>query len=262
MNALTAILITFNEEENLPRALASLEGIADEVVLVDSGSSDRTRKIAAEAGARVFNRAWTDYSDQKNFAAANAVNDWVLSIDADEELSAELRASLREWKVNEPRAAAYSMARRANYLGQWIRFSGWYPDRKIRLYLRDLAHFSGTVHESLQVTGPISELAGDLLHYAYRTADEHERKVQHYTDLAAWQLYRTGRRSWRRAMIFVPPWTLLQTYVLRQGFRDGAHGWTIARMSARYAFLKYRKLGLLARGRTLDQGPSAHEEQP
>jgi glycosyltransferase involved in cell wall biosynthesis len=248
MNALTAILITFNEEEDLPRALASLRDIADEVVVVDSGSTDRTREIAAQAGARVIARAWTDYSEQKNFAACQAAHDWILSIDADEKLSAELRASVATWKKSEPKAAAYSMARRANYLGQWIRYSGWYPDRKVRLYRRDLAHFSGTLHESLEVTGAVGELDGDLLHYAYRTAEEHERKVQDYTKLAAWQLYRAGRRSWRGAMFFAPPWALVRTYFLQQGFRDGARGWKIARMSARYAFLKYEKLGLLVRG--------------
>jgi hypothetical protein len=172
-----------------------------------------------------------------------------LSIDADEELSAELRASVARWKEGEPKAAAYSMARRANYLGEWIRYSGWYPDRKVRLYRRDVAHFSGTLHESLEVTGVVGELDGDLLHYAYRTAEEHEHKVQHYTKLAAWQLFRAGRRSWRGMMIFAPPWTLVRTYFLQQGFRDGTRGWKIACMSARYTFLKYKKLGLLVRGR-------------
>lgn len=262
MNRLTASLITLNEEENLPRALASLRNIADEIVIVDAGSTDRTREIAAQAGARVFEREWSDYSEQRNFAAAQATHDWILSLDADEELSAELRASLAAWKDQEPQAAAYSVARRANYMGRWIRYSGWYPDRKVRLYRRDLAQFTGMVHESLQVEGTIGSLAGNLLHYAYRTAEEHTRKVEEYTDLAAWQLYRKGRRSWRLAMVFAPPWALVRTFLLKQGFRDGAAGWRIARMAARYVYWKYRKLGVLVRGGSLNAGDDTPEGQP
>ncbi len=262
MNCLTATLITLNEEQNLPRALASLRDLVDEIVVVDSGSGDRTREIAAAAGARVFLRGWTDYSDQRNFAAAQAAQDWILSIDADEELSAELRKSLADWKQSEPRAVAYEVARLASYRGQWMRHSGWYPDRKVRLYRRDLAQFTGTVHESLRIEGPVGWLEGDLLHYAYRTTAEHAAKVEKYTDLAAWQLFAAGRRNWRAAMILAPPWAFLHAYILQQGFRDGADGWQIARMSARYVYLKYRKLGVLVRGGKLDPSRKSADDQP
>jgi len=252
MNRFTANLITLNEERNLPRVLASLAGVADEIVVVDSGSTDRTREIAQAQSARVFVRPWTNYSDQRNFGAAQASCDWVLIIDADEELSPELRASLAAWKQQEAGAIAYSVARRANYLGRWIRHSGWYPDRNIRLYRRDRARYAGAVHERMLVDGPVDALDGDLLHYAYRTSAEHAEKVDNYSGLAAKQLFAAGRRQWRLALLFAPPWAFLRAYIFQQGFRDGPHGFRIARMAARYVFLKYRKLGLLARGGSLE----------
>jgi glycosyltransferase involved in cell wall biosynthesis len=254
MNRFTAILLTLNEEPNLPRALGSLEGIADEVVLVDSGSTDRTREIAAQRGARVIVRKWTDYSSQRNFAAAQASHDWIFTIDADEELSGELRKSLADWKQSEAQHAGYQVARLANYLGRWIHHSGWYPNWNVRLYHRDRGHYEGTVHERMLMDGPVGSLDGDLLHYAYRTAKDHEEKIETYTSLAAEQLFNAGKRQWRAAMIFAPPWALLRSYVFEQGFRDGTQGWKIARLSARYVYRKFKKLGVLVRGDTLGYG--------
>ncbi len=245
MNRLTATLITFNEEQNLPRVLASLADLADEIVVVDSGSTDRTREIARQHGARVLSRPFTDFAEQKNFAAAQSSNGWILSLDADEELSPELRESLWTWKQQAPTGVAYEFARRASYLGGWIRHSGWYPDRKARLYRSDRAHFVGRVHESLAVDGPVGRLDGGLYHYTARTFSEHVAKVDTYTTLAAEQLFAAGRRRWRLAMVLAPPWTLLHTLILQRGFLDGYRGWLIARMAARYVFLKYRKLGRL-----------------
>jgi glycosyltransferase involved in cell wall biosynthesis len=247
MNRLTACVITLNEESNLPRALSSLRDVADEIIVVDAGSRDATVAVARAHGARVLQRAWTNYSEQKNFAAERAASDWILSLDADEELSPELRESLRAWKQHAPQAAAYEFARRANYLGGWIHHSGWYPNRQVRLYRRDAARFSGIVHESVQVNGTVMRLAGDLYHYTMRTYAEHSAKVDAYTTLAAQQLFEEGRRSWRLAMLASPPWTFLQKFILRAGFRDGRRGWLIARMAARYTFLKYRKLGEMVR---------------
>jgi len=136
MNRLTAILITLNEERNLPRALDSLAGLPDEILVVDAGSTDRTREIARQRGARVIEHVWKDYSDQRTFAASQAAHDWILAIDADEEMSPELRASLLTWKQQPASQAAYEFPRPARYLGKWIRHSGWYPDHKTRLYDR------------------------------------------------------------------------------------------------------------------------------
>ncbi len=255
MNRLTATLITLNEEQNIPRVLASLADLPEEVVVVDSGSTDRTCEIAQHHGARVLNRVWTDYSDQRNFAAAQATHEWILAIDADEELSAELRESLRAWKQQPPEHSAYAFARRAWYLGGWVRHSGWYPDRKKRLYRRDRARFVGTVHESLRVEGSIGRLDGDILHYTVRSFARHEAKVKRYTTLAAEQLFHGGRRRWRAALLLAPPWVFLQKFLLQAGFLDGYRGWLIAWMAARYVYLKYRKLGRLVRSDSLRLGP-------
>jgi len=243
MNRLSACLITSNEEENLPRVLNSVEGVADEIVVVDCGSKDRTQEIAREHGAKVVTRAWTNFAEQKNFAAAAASNNWILSLDADEELSPELRGALLAWKVKEPEFAAYEFARRTWYLGAWVNHTGWYPDFQRRLFRREAAQFSGIIHEALRFEGKPGRLNGDLLHYTLRSVEEHERKVERYTTLAAQQMFATGRKSWRAAMWFATPWTWFNNFVICLGFLDGRRGWVISRMAARSTWLKFKKLG-------------------
>jgi glycosyltransferase involved in cell wall biosynthesis len=258
MPPISAVLITYNEESHLPRALASLAGVADEFVVVDSGSTDRTREIAREAGARVSQRPFDQYDAQKNFAASQAAHDWVLALDADEALSPELRASLIAWKQQEPPAIesiAYQVATRSNYLGGWIRHSGWYPEYRIRFYRRDRARWRGALHESVHADGPIGKLDGDLLHYTIASVAEHYAKMEAYTNRAAEDLYARGRRRWRGGMWIAAPWTLLQRFLLLLGFLDGYRGAIIAWTSARYVWMKYRKLGVLVRGGKLDHRP-------
>jgi len=245
MNLLSACLITLNEEHNLPRALNSVRELADEIVVVDCGSTDRTLEIARSLGAKVITRAWTNFAEQKNIAAAAASHDWILSLDADEELSSALHSSLLDWKKNEPKHCVYEMARRAWYLGGWVRHSGWYPDFQRRLYRRDAAHFDRVVHESLQFEGKPGRLDGDLLHYTVRSFAEHEEKVERYAALAAQQLYAAGKRSWRAAIWLAVPWSWFQNFFLRGGFLDGHRGALIAQMAARSVRLKYKKLGQL-----------------
>ncbi|MGC1614991.1 MAG: glycosyltransferase family 2 protein [Candidatus Acidiferrum sp.] len=247
MNRLSVCLITLNEEHNLPRALASLQEIADEIIVVDSGSTDRTEAIAREHGAAYFERAWTNYAEQKNFAAGRARNDWILSLDADEELSSVLQTSLLDWKKHEPKFSVYEMARKTWYLGAWINHSGWYPDFQRRLYRRETAQFSGIVHESLRFEGRAGRLPGDLLHYTVRSFAEHEANVEQYTTLAATQMFDAGKRSWKGAMWLATPWSWIQNYFLRGGFLDGYRGALISQMAARSVRLKYAKLGKLAR---------------
>jgi glycosyltransferase involved in cell wall biosynthesis len=236
MPALSAILIARNEEADLPRALQSLKGVADEIVLVDSGSTDRTVEIARAAGA-----------DQKNFAAAQATNDWVLSLDCDEMLTPELCASLLAWKLGAPSHSGYEIVRMTNYLGGWIRHSGWYPDKIVRLYDRCRGRFTGTIHESVRLDGSAGRLDGLLHHFNVRTYEEHRAKIDAFTTIAAGELYERGRRHWRAAMYFAAPWTFFQRLVLQLGFLDGRRGWVIAWTSAQYVRLKYRKLGALVR---------------
>jgi glycosyltransferase involved in cell wall biosynthesis len=245
MIKVSACLITLNEENNLPRALRSLRGIADEIVVVDSGSTDRTREIAGEFGARVFERPWSNYADQKNFAAEAATQHWILSLDADEELSSELRTALLDWKQSNPEFRVYEFSRRAHYLGAWIRHSGWYPDRQRRLYRRDTAKFSGIIHESLRFTGKPGRLRGDILHYTINSFAEHKEKVESYSTLAAQQMLQSGKRHWRTGMWLAAPWAGIRCFVLRSGFLDGFRGLRISRMAARTVWLKYQKLGRL-----------------
>ena len=245
MNRLSVCLITYNEEHNLPRALTSLAGIADEIVVVDSGSTDRTAQIASAHGVSFFKRSFTNHADQKNYAASCASNDWIFLLDADEELSSELRNSLLEWKQSEPEFAVYQMARLTWYLGAWIHHSRWYPDFQRRLYRRDQASFSGMIHSALRFEGKAGSLSGHLLHYTIRTFAEHQAKVEGYTTVMAQELFSQGRRKWRAAMWLAAPWSWFQNYLLHLGFLDGHRGWLISRMAARGTWLKFKKLGRL-----------------
>jgi glycosyltransferase involved in cell wall biosynthesis len=252
MLAISAILITYNEQSDLPDALESLRGVADEIVVVDSGSTDRTGELAREFGARVVSRPFSNFGDQKNFAAGQAAHDWLLSLDADERLSGALREAIAGWKKTEPDCVAYEINRKPNYLGAWIRHSGWYPEYCVRLYRRDSARFVGALHESVQVNGRVGRLRGEILHYTIRSLREHYAKMEAFTTRAAEDLYARGRRHWRGGMWLASPWTLVQRFFFQLGFLDGYRGALIAWTSARYVWLKYRKLGVLVGGGKLE----------
>ncbi len=246
---ISATIITFNEERNLPRAIESLR-CADEILVMDSGSNDRTVEIAEKLGARVVERAWPGYANQKNLAAEQATHDWVLSIDADESLSEALEGEIWRLKKNGPQFEAYTMPRMAQYLGRWIRHSGWYPDRKVRLYDRRKARWEGAyVHESVKVRGRIGHLQSNLLHFTCNSLSEHLKTMDRYTTLAAEQLLATGEQvTWGR-LILEPPRTFFRTYVLKLGFLDGVEGLAIANMAALYNFVKYAKARFMSPGR-------------
>lgn len=246
---ISATIIAYNEERNLPRAIESLR-CADEIVVVDSGSTDRTVELAGKLGARVVESAWLGYAMQKNFAAEQAVNDWILSLDADESLSEALEAELWQWKKRTPDRDAYTMPRLAQYLGRWIRHSGWYPDRKVRLYDRRKARWEGEyVHESVKVSGTVGHFESNLLHFTCDSLSEHLRTMDRYTTLAAEQLLASGTEvTWGR-LILEPVWTFFSTYILKLGFLDGVEGLAIANMAALYNFLKYAKARFMSPGR-------------
>jgi glycosyltransferase involved in cell wall biosynthesis len=256
MNRLSICVITLNEAHDLPRLLRSVEGIGDEIVVVDSGSTDRTMEIAQSSGARVLTRTWTDYAEQKNFAVSQARGDWILLLDTDEELSEELRDSLRQWKSRAPDFAVYEMARLAWFLGAWIHHSRWYPDWQRRLFDRRKARFIGAIHESLQFEGQPGRLRGDLLHYTVRNLKEQREKSQDYSMLAAKAMYSKGRRNWRAAKWLATPWAWFRCFVLGAGFLDGYRGWVIARVAAYTVWLKYSKLGALVQQAGRETDPS------
>ena len=238
---ITATIITLNEERGIARAIESLR-CCDEILVVDSGSVDRTMERAEKLGARVVESPWRGYSGQKNWAAEQAGHDWILSIDADEALSEALEGEIWNLKKNGPRYDAYTMPRLAQYLGRWILHGGWYPDRKIRLYNRAKAKWIGDfVHESLEVRGRVGHLASNLLHFTCDSLSEHLKTMDRYTTLAAGELVsRKASLGWSH-LIMDPAWTFLKTYFFQAGFLDGIEGLTIAYMAALYTFLKYAK---------------------
>jgi glycosyltransferase involved in cell wall biosynthesis len=240
---ITATVITFNEEANIARALESLAW-ADEIIVVDSESRDRTVEIARRFTDRVIVRAWPGYSAQKNFAAAQARHDWIFSLDADEQVSDELRREIEALRQTaQPGVAAYEMPRRAFYLGRWIRHSGWYPDWKRRLYDRRRARWVGDyVHEGIAVDGEVGRLMGDLLHFTVESASDHHQRIDRYTTLAADGAHAQGKRASLASVITSPLLTFLRSYFFKLGFLDGAQGYAIARFAAHYAFLKNLKL--------------------
>ncbi|MHB8654224.1 MAG: glycosyltransferase family 2 protein [Terriglobia bacterium] len=245
MPLISATIVAHNEANTIARAIHSLS-CADEVIVVDSGSIDDTVEVARNCGARVLSHAWEGFAAQKNFATSQAKHDWILSLDADEELDAAARSAILDWKGKVPAAAGYQFARRAFYLGRWILHSGWYPDYKIRLYDRCKGEWRGAyVHESVVVSGPIETLAGEILHYTCDSLSEHERRIEFYTDLAAQEMYDRGERVSSIRSFFAPPWIFLNTYFLRLGILDGPQGFAIARMAARYVQRKYAKLSAL-----------------
>ncbi len=238
---ISATIIAVNEERKIARAIESLR-CCDEIVVIDSGSTDRTVEIARNLGARVVESPWPGYAKQKNAAAAEACHDWIFSLDADEALSEALEAEIWQLKKSGPQYDAYTMPRMAQYLGKWILHSGWYPDRKVRLYDRRKARWVGEfVHESVQVDGTVGHLKSNLLHHTCDSLSEHLRTLDHYTTLAAQEVVARRRPVTLKNLIIDPTWTFCRTYFLQRGFMDGLEGLIIAHMAATYTFLKYAK---------------------
>ncbi len=238
---ITATIITLNEDRNIARAIESLR-CADEILIVDSGSTDRTVELAQNLGTRVIEANWRGFSAQKNWAAERASNEWILSLDADEALSEALEAEIWSLKKTGPQYDAYTMPRLARYMGRWIFHSGWYPDRKIRLYRREKASFVGSfVHESVQARGRVGSLENNILHFTCDSLSEHVKTVDRFTTLAAQELAARKVKVPLARVIAEPAWTFVRTYFLQRGFLDGPEGLTIAHMAAFYTFLKYSK---------------------
>lgn len=240
---ISLVVITLNEERRLGAALESAREVVDEMLVCDSLSADGTVDLARSLGARVVSRAFEGYADQRNHAAQRTAHPWILALDADERLSVELRAEIQRLRSSEPECAAFSMPRRSHYLGRWIRHSGWYPDRKPRLYRRGLAEWTGaSVHERLRVQGEVRPLRGDLLHFGYENLEQHLDRIPRYARLAARERYARGERFSGLRCCLEPLARGLRGYLLRGGFLDGVPGFFIAALTAygillRQAFL-------------------------
>ncbi len=242
MTAISAVIITQNEERNIGRCLTSLHKVADEIIVVDSGSTDNTESICKKYGVRFVHHPWEGYSGQKNYANSLATQPWILSIDADEELSPEMCDTLIRLKQEGLQEnAVYSMNRQTNFCGSWINHCGWYPDYKIRLWPSGSATWVGDIHEEVQFKGEpqIIHLKGALLHYSYYEIDDLARRQPRYYQLGAKTAFDAGKRTGFAAVVFKPLWTFVRDYLLRGGFRDGKAGYILCRMNAHYTFMKY-----------------------
>jgi glycosyltransferase involved in cell wall biosynthesis len=240
---ISAVIITFNEEDRLPDALVSLKGIADEIVVVDSFSTDRTPEIAKQGKVRFFQNRFEDYGRQKNFAMQKAGYDWILNLDADERVSPELEKAIMELKLNEPaeEIGAYAIKRKTFYLGRWISHSGWYPDRKVRLFRKSGSVWQGRIHERLLIKGVIAPLPGAILHYTYRDIGDHIQRLNRYSDFQAEEIVAQEKNFLLLRLLLLPSVTFLRHYVWRLGFLDGFAGLVIAMVSSWGTAMKYVK---------------------
>jgi len=246
MTNISATIITLNEEANIGDCLASLD-FADEIIVVDSGSSDKTEAICkAHPKVRFFHQEWLGYGGQKNRAAELAHNDWILNIDADERISPELQLSLEDADTS-----GFSAARmaRENYFGKrWIRHCGWYPDYTTRLYDRRKCSFSErVVHESLEHDGKVETLAGNLKHFTYTDISDYLQRMNRYSTLAAAEMHKSGETVGPLAFLIKPLATFIKMYVIRKGFLEGFLGLVLSMLYAQYTFCKYAKLAELSR---------------
>jgi glycosyltransferase involved in cell wall biosynthesis len=241
---ITATIITFNEAENIRAACQSVAW-ADEILVVDSESTDSTREIAAECRARVIVNPWPGFSAQKQFAVDSASNNWIFSLDADERVSPELQESIAALRTQDEStlAAGYRVARRAFYMGRWIRGGGWYPDYQLRFFDRTRGRWrERLIHESVSMNEGtrVATVPGDLLHYSMRDTNHHRQMIQErYAPLGARQMFRDGKRTsaWRAAV--AGPAAVLRSFLLKGGFRDGRAGLTIANFAWQHASLKH-----------------------
>ena len=244
---ISVTVITKNEAADIAAALESVRW-ADEIVVVDSGSTDETVAIARRFTERVFVRDWPGYAAQKNVAASLATQDWIFSLDADERVTPQLADEVRRTVSGTPDAAAFKVPRVTWHLGQWIRTTDWYPDRQTRLYDRRRARWTGAyVHEGVAVDGTTGALTHDLQHYAYRDIADHLETIDRYTTYAARQMFEAGRRAGLLEIAGHPPFAFLRNYIAKGGVRDGAVGFVISTLNAYYVFLKFAKLWELQR---------------
>ena len=249
--AVSICIIALNEEDRIGDCIRSVQW-SDEILLVDSHSTDRTREIAAQLGARVIERDWPGYAAQREFATRNAQHDWVFWIDADERVSPQLRDELIALrKAGFPGAAGWHIPRRSSYLGRWIRHGTWYPDLCLRLFDRRrgrwVSHRDYPLHEHVTLDGRADRLRHDLLHYPYRDFAEHLRGIDRYTTIMAQGMSERGRRA-RLTDVIVRPWIrFARFYFLKVGFLDGWRGLLLAYLAAHYVRMKYAKLLVLRR---------------
>lgn len=244
MPEISACIISFNEEQKLEDCLQSIVGIADEIIIVDSLSTDRTLEIAARYTDKIFHQKFLGHVEQKNLAVSHASHDWILSLDCDERLSPQLRESILAMKENLDEHRAYRMARKTFYVYRWLNHC-WYPDRKVRLFNRRNARWGGTnphdrvvMDEGVQV----ADLQGDILHYSFSSVSEHLRTIDNFTEIGAREIIAKGKRVSLLSPLSHGLWTFIRLYFFKRGFLDGLAGFIVATLSFMHAFVKYAKV--------------------
>lgn len=249
MDKLSVVIITFNEERNIRRCLESVLQVADEIVVVDSLSTDRTKQICHEYEVQFHEQKFLGYIEQKNFALKFATYDYVLSLDADEALSDELISSILKVK-KDLKYGGYTMNRLTNYCGKWIHHCGWYPDEKLRLFKHELGSWGGVnPHDKFMFDKSVQtiHINGDLLHYSYYTLDDHFKQIERFTDIAAGELHGKGKKVSLTKLWLSPVVRFVRDYFFLSGFLDGKSGFRICRLSAYATYLKYKKLKKLGK---------------
>ncbi|MBN2542862.1 glycosyltransferase family 2 protein [bacterium] len=242
MNKISVIIITLNEAENIGRALKSLSW-ADEIIIGDSQSKDETVSIAEKYTDKIYQVEWKGYSVTKQELVGKCRNDWILWLDADEEVSPELEEVMRRINLTETEYSAFQIPRKTRYMGKWIKHSGWYPNYVTRLFNKNQAQFSDVqVHEDLVINGKIGTLKSDILHYPYKNLEEHINKINRYSTLSASQMKDKGKTITPVGIAARTLAKFLKTFFLQLGFLDGKQGFTISKMGAFYIYCKYSKL--------------------
>ena len=241
---LSVVIITLNEEDRLEDALKSCTGIADEIVVVDSYSTDGTLEIAQKYKAKIYKNKFIDYGSQKNFALDKAENQWVLNLDADERVSETLEKEISQLKQkpdNEIDVDGFLIKRKTFYLGRWVKHSGWYPDRKLRLFRKDKSRWRGRIHEGLILQGKTKKIEGDILHYTYRNITDHINRLNRYSHMQAEDIARKKKKLLYLRVLLLPPITFIRFYLWKLGILDGLPGLVIALVSSWSTAMKYLK---------------------
>lgn len=239
---LSATVICKDEVEKIRGCLESVR-FCDEVVVVDSGSTDGTLDLCRELADRVIERGWPGHVAQKNFALDQARGEWVLPLDADERVTPELAAEVRRVLAEGPRFDGYRITRHVHYLGRWIDHSGWYPEPRVRLFRRSRGRWGGVnPHDEVRVDGAVGDLRGEIVHYTYDDLADHVHTLNRFSSILAQEHGARGRRFSWPALLLRPPLEFLKKYVVKRGFLDGAAGFYVAALSSFYVFLKFAKL--------------------
>jgi len=248
MSSVTAIIITFNEAHNIERCIRSLHGFADEIIVIDSYSTDQTEEICKKHKVTFIQNKWPGINAQRNFSLKFAAHEYIFSIDADEALSVELRSSLIIKKEAAFNYDGYIFNRLTNYCGKWIKYCGWYPDKKLRLFKKSLGKYAGTdPHDEivLQKGSSIQEVNLDILHYSFINLNHHLKKIEFFSEVGAQEAFRRGKSSSTLKVMLSAAFVFFKKYFLQLGFLDGYYGFIISVNSSYAAFLKYAKLKFL-----------------